>query len=282
MGIGIGTCQGGGVDNAPRGKGRLMVVIPPPPFPQLPEPWGFCARQLSNPLDILDIRKWETYRTIPLVGGISPGSPVSSPLLSGGTPFSPHLIYRLRKRVVWRWVTYPSPAIVVMRCGAVVSHGNPGEGLGRRRGLVICGRGVAIHPSYLLALRGGGRCQRGDNDLVAAEVSRSGVPCDAALRLLVLVIEVSMEQRQNERAGETGDPRENPPTNGIVRHDSHLRKSGVTRLGIDKLFKLSQTMRLCSAVESACGDVQERQNKYWQGMWKKYPEENNVPWELPL
>ncbi|KAJ8894980.1 hypothetical protein PR048_000288 [Dryococelus australis] len=26
--------------------------------------------------------------------------------------------------------------------------------------------------------------------------------------------------------GETGDPRENPPTNGIVRHDSHLRKSG--------------------------------------------------------
>ncbi|KAJ8865761.1 hypothetical protein PR048_033282 [Dryococelus australis] len=32
------------------------------------------------------------------------------------------------------------------------------------------------------------------------------------------VIEVSMEQRRNdERAGGTGDPRENPPTNGIVR-----------------------------------------------------------------
>ncbi|KAJ8898114.1 hypothetical protein PR048_003474 [Dryococelus australis] len=31
--------------------------------------------------------------------------------------------------------------------------------------------------------------------------------------------------------GETGDPRENPPTSGIVRHDSHMRKSGVTRLG---------------------------------------------------
>ncbi|KAJ8880815.1 hypothetical protein PR048_017286 [Dryococelus australis] len=30
----------------------------------------------------------------------------------------------------------------------------------------------------------------------------------------------------NEGAGETGDPRENPLTNGIVRHDSHLRKSG--------------------------------------------------------
>ncbi|KAJ8880330.1 hypothetical protein PR048_016797 [Dryococelus australis] len=31
------------------------------------------------------------------------------------------------------------------------------------------------------------------------------------------VIEVNMEQRQHEGAGETGDPRGNPPTNGIVR-----------------------------------------------------------------
>ncbi|KAJ8881214.1 hypothetical protein PR048_017688 [Dryococelus australis] len=38
----------------------------------------------------------------------------------------------------------------------------------------------------------------------------------------------SMEQRRNERAGETGDPRENPPTNGIVR-----QKSEVTRPGIE-------------------------------------------------
>ncbi|KAJ8884326.1 hypothetical protein PR048_016183, partial [Dryococelus australis] len=36
---------------------------------------------------------------------------------------------------------------------------------------------------------------------------------------------VRMEQRRNARAGETGDPRENPPTSCIVRHDSHLRKS---------------------------------------------------------
>ncbi|KAJ8878866.1 hypothetical protein PR048_019455 [Dryococelus australis] len=41
-----------------------------------------------------------------------------------------------------------------------------------------------------------------------------------------------MEHRRNERAGETGDPRENPPTNGIARHDSHMRKSGVTGPGI--------------------------------------------------
>ncbi|KAJ8879976.1 hypothetical protein PR048_020597 [Dryococelus australis] len=36
------------------------------------------------------------------------------------------------------------------------------------------------------------------------------------------VIDVRMEQRRNERAVEMGDPRENPPTNGIVRHDYHI------------------------------------------------------------
>ncbi|KAJ8880459.1 hypothetical protein PR048_016929 [Dryococelus australis] len=39
------------------------------------------------------------------------------------------------------------------------------------------------------------------------------------------VIYVNMERRRNEGAGEVGNPQENPPTNGIVRHDLHLRKS---------------------------------------------------------
>ncbi|KAJ8872339.1 hypothetical protein PR048_025943 [Dryococelus australis] len=47
------------------------------------------------------------------------------------------------------------------------------------------------------------------------------------------VSEVSMEQRRNERAGVMGDPQENPPTSGIVWHDSRLRKSGVNRPGIE-------------------------------------------------
>ncbi|KAJ8878719.1 hypothetical protein PR048_019305 [Dryococelus australis] len=47
------------------------------------------------------------------------------------------------------------------------------------------------------------------------------------------VTEASMEQRQNERTGGKGDPRENPPTNVIVRHYSHMQKSGVTRPGIE-------------------------------------------------
>ncbi|KAJ8897572.1 hypothetical protein PR048_002921 [Dryococelus australis] len=33
--------------------------------------------------------------------------------------------------------------------------------------------------------------------------------------------------------GETGDPREKPPTSSIVRHDSHSRKSGVDQQGIE-------------------------------------------------
>ncbi|KAJ8897529.1 hypothetical protein PR048_002876 [Dryococelus australis] len=49
----------------------------------------------------------------------------------------------------------------------------------------------------------------------------------------IKVIVVIMEQRWNERAGETGDPRENPLTNGIVRHDRHVRKSEVTRPGLE-------------------------------------------------
>ncbi|KAJ8897503.1 hypothetical protein PR048_002850 [Dryococelus australis] len=39
--------------------------------------------------------------------------------------------------------------------------------------------------------------------------------------------------RRNERAGKAGDPRENPSTNGIVYHDSHMPKSGVTRRGLN-------------------------------------------------
>ncbi|KAJ8877934.1 hypothetical protein PR048_022393 [Dryococelus australis] len=42
----------------------------------------------------------------------------------------------------------------------------------------------------------------------------------------IRVIEVNMERRRDECAVETGDPLENPLTNGIVRHYSHLRKSG--------------------------------------------------------
>ncbi|KAJ8897078.1 hypothetical protein PR048_002424 [Dryococelus australis] len=45
--------------------------------------------------------------------------------------------------------------------------------------------------------------------------------------------DVNMEQCWNEGAGETGYPRDNPLTREIVRCESHLRKSGVNRPGIE-------------------------------------------------
>ncbi|KAJ8888270.1 hypothetical protein PR048_007757 [Dryococelus australis] len=45
----------------------------------------------------------------------------------------------------------------------------------------------------------------------------------------VLCSRITGFQHWNEREGETEDPRENSSTSGIVRHDSHLRKTGVNR-----------------------------------------------------
>ncbi|KAJ8879799.1 hypothetical protein PR048_020407 [Dryococelus australis] len=64
------------------------------------------------------------------------------------------------------------------------------------------------------------------------------------LRADDLAIEASMEQRRNEGAGETGDIRENSPTNGIVRHDSHMRKSGVNRPGMEPELPCWEASRL--------------------------------------
>ncbi|KAJ8890663.1 hypothetical protein PR048_010172 [Dryococelus australis] len=47
-----------------------------------------------------------------------------------------------------------------------------------------------------------------------------------ASNLLMRMSEMSMEQHRNVRAEKTGDPRENPPTSGIFRHDTPMRKSG--------------------------------------------------------
>ncbi|KAJ8874456.1 hypothetical protein PR048_025305 [Dryococelus australis] len=36
---------------------------------------------------------------------------------------------------------------------------------------------------------------------------------------------VKMDQRRNARTGEMGNPRENPPSSGIIQHDSDIQKS---------------------------------------------------------
>ncbi|KAJ8870344.1 hypothetical protein PR048_029365 [Dryococelus australis] len=67
------------------------------------------------------------------------------------------------------------------------------------------------------------------------------------------VTELSTEQFQNERAVETGEPRENPPTNGIVRHDSRTRKSG------DPAGKFASLLRPLSSTRlGRCYPTQQR------------------------
>ncbi|KAJ8871007.1 hypothetical protein PR048_027310 [Dryococelus australis] len=73
------------------------------------------------------------------------------------------------------------------------------------------------------------------------------------------VIEMGMEQRRNERAGETGDLRENPPTNGIVRHHSHMRMSnlGYWLLVANEDYTASFTC-LATLLEIVCSSVEPR------------------------
>ncbi|KAJ8891893.1 hypothetical protein PR048_004449 [Dryococelus australis] len=56
---------------------------------------------------------------------------------------------------------------------------------------------------------------------------RSRILCRARAKNLSIqpksVIVLRMEQHRNERVEETRDPRENPPTNSIARHDSYMQ-----------------------------------------------------------
>ncbi|KAJ8869575.1 hypothetical protein PR048_028567 [Dryococelus australis] len=77
------------------------------------------------------------------------------------------------------------------------------------------------------------------------------------------VIEVSMEQQRNERVGETGDPRENPPTSDIVRHDSYMRRYGSDPAGVGgEQAKRSATM--VPACAKACARYNARSVLQWK------------------
>ncbi|KAJ8870472.1 hypothetical protein PR048_029494 [Dryococelus australis] len=65
-------------------------------------------------------------------------------------------------------------------------------------------------------------------------VTPPGMESGSLRRKPMRVTEMSKEQCRSEMAGETyGRSRENPPINGIVQHDSHMRKAGVTRPGVE-------------------------------------------------
>ncbi|KAJ8888153.1 hypothetical protein PR048_007640 [Dryococelus australis] len=59
------------------------------------------------------------------------------------------------------------------------------------------------------------------------ELVSQGVKCQR--RVQCWPLKAVYMQYRNEMIGETGDPRDNPSTSGIVRHDSHVQKSGGRR-----------------------------------------------------
>ncbi|KAJ8869857.1 hypothetical protein PR048_028866 [Dryococelus australis] len=60
----------------------------------------------------------------------------------------------------------------------------------------------------------------------SARGSQSDTKDSSELSVQPIRERVSTEQRRNARTWKTGDNRENPLSRGIVRHDSHMRKSG--------------------------------------------------------
>ncbi|KAJ8891990.1 hypothetical protein PR048_004555 [Dryococelus australis] len=75
--------------------------------------------------------------------------------------------------------------------------------------------------------------------------------------------EVSTKQRRNVRAGGGGteDTRENPPTNGIVRNDSHMRKLGSKTVG--------NRDATCGKLGSCCSHQCNRKGVLRKDVWKR-------------
>ncbi|KAJ8866051.1 hypothetical protein PR048_033575 [Dryococelus australis] len=70
------------------------------------------------------------------------------------------------------------------------------------------------------------------------------------------------------RRGKTGDPRENPPTSGMVRHDSHMRKSGGDPAGYGTRFALvggEQANRSATAAPARLRDKMTRAEEHSNG-----------------
>ncbi|KAJ8893209.1 hypothetical protein PR048_005795 [Dryococelus australis] len=64
--------------------------------------------------------------------------------------------------------------------------------------------------------------------------------------------DVKMEQRYNVRVEKTADPRGNPQSSSILRHDSHVRKSGSDPVGNKTLLSLSYAYWSLSRVFIGC------------------------------
>ncbi|KAJ8870117.1 hypothetical protein PR048_029129 [Dryococelus australis] len=79
----------------------------------------------------------------------------------------------------------------------------------------------------------GGTAPLLESSLATATATTRASDAPLALGWLAILLPRESGAGAPELGGGAGDPREDPPTNGIVRHDFHMRKSGVTRPGIE-------------------------------------------------
>ncbi|KAJ8888965.1 hypothetical protein PR048_008459 [Dryococelus australis] len=81
---------------------------------------------------------------------------------------------------------------------------------------------------------------------------------------------VAMEQRQNSRIGDTGDPRENAPTSHIVRHDSQVGSDSIGNRIRLLPFLLVIVLSESSGVSSVAGDKKTGHKGFlgWEGLQK--------------
>ncbi|KAJ8866103.1 hypothetical protein PR048_033627 [Dryococelus australis] len=152
------------------------------------------ANRVESPAGSLpDFRKWESCRTIPLVGEFSRGSPTSPPFHSGTAPFSLRLAFL--KTSMLRAAQSPPPPLQ----SSVHSTSNPGK---QESPLPARESGhVALCDADMRAMQSGGR-----------RLS----PCDAGRG----------EYGAASERGKREITKKTIPTSVIVRYDSHMRKSG--------------------------------------------------------
>ncbi|KAJ8869557.1 hypothetical protein PR048_028548 [Dryococelus australis] len=128
----------------------------------------------------------------------------------------------------------------------VIQHGEIGA-------VVLAGL-VCLGPRRRPTLEGVVAAAQLDNLSRRSLLCNTRSPVNSASRHRLM--KVNMERRRNEGAGGTGDPLENPPTSGIVRHDSHLGKSGnPTRQHKPRHWLLPQTYVVFVVIPATLNDA---------------------------
>ncbi|KAJ8882743.1 hypothetical protein PR048_014556 [Dryococelus australis] len=228
------------------------------------------VNRVESPAGSPDLRKWESCRTMPLVGGFSRGPPISPALtfrrrsilasvtLIGSQDLAvksrPNLFNQYsRKREIERerarekerrtgevcldsgerdaWPEQELACRLLGNCVVAVINGPRLLFLPPRLPLpppmqasaCSCFLGPLVIADQSLTPRS----TKPGNTRHSSSPSRPTSPLSSPGQQLAANGEdVNLEQYRNARAGETGDPRENLPSTGIVWHNSHVIKCG--------------------------------------------------------